>query len=442
MFELGKASAAPRLIGALSLGVVALVLRQFPLQLLGDGTPEFWLGGGLVLMSFVLYGEGGGLLTALVSVVSFLARGGAEGLAMLVHVAEAWAVYRIHRRYGSLVFSAAAFWLTAGWLMDGIVYGWWLGHEPGYLGLLLLKHGFNSVLGALGAELLLVAAGTGPLASPRPPAPGIALRSYFQNRTMFLVAAPALALGIVHTRATYQAGVDALQRQQDDQAPGQAAQRPGVLHAPLAAALGPAAVGHADQQPVVQVVAQVGGQGGHAAVAVLGMGRQALREEVGEAHAHCRVPTAQLGSGVRRGRRRAAQGLVQHQAERIDVGRRADRLDQLSPRADGVDGGALEGEVGVEEMLKHMDYIINLIGIEHMALGMDFVKYDGPRTLKDRHHPLHKDPLIKGFEEIEDLPNLIDGLQRHGYKDEEIKMVLGGNYLRVLKTILPEQSVI
>ncbi len=101
-----------------------------------------------------------------------------------------------------------------------------------------------------------------------------------------------------------------------------------------------------------------------------------------------------------------------------------------------------EGEVDIEDMLKHMDYMIKLVGIEHLALGMDFVKYDGPRTLKDRHHPLHKDPLIKGFEEIEDLPNMIDGLQRHGYKDDEIKMILGGNYLRVLKMILPEQSVI
>ena len=100
------------------------------------------------------------------------------------------------------------------------------------------------------------------------------------------------------------------------------------------------------------------------------------------------------------------------------------------------------GEVGIEDMLRHMDYIINLIGIDHMALGMDFVKYDGPRTLKDRHHPLHKDPLIQGFEEIEDLPNLVEGLQKHGYKDQEIAKILGGNYLRVLKTILPEQSVI
>jgi membrane dipeptidase len=101
-----------------------------------------------------------------------------------------------------------------------------------------------------------------------------------------------------------------------------------------------------------------------------------------------------------------------------------------------------KGEVAIEDLLKHMDYMIHLVGIEHLALGMDFVKYDGPRTLKDRHHPLHKDPLIKGFEEIEDLPNLIHGLQKHGYKEAEIALILGGNYLRVLKTILPEQSVI
>ena len=101
-----------------------------------------------------------------------------------------------------------------------------------------------------------------------------------------------------------------------------------------------------------------------------------------------------------------------------------------------------KGGADIEDLLKHMDYMINLVGIEHLALGMDFVKYDGPRTLKDRHHPLHKDPLIKGFEEIEDLPNLIDGLQKHGYKEAEIALILGGNYLRVLKTILPEQSVI
>jgi len=62
--------------------------------------------------------------------------------------------------------------------------------------------------------------------------------------------------------------------------------------------------------------------------------------------------------------------------------------------------------------------------------------------LKDQHHPLLQRTYIKDFEEIEDLPKLIEGLIRHGYNEEEIALILGGNSLRVLKNILPEQSVI
>ena len=96
----------------------------------------------------------------------------------------------------------------------------------------------------------------------------------------------------------------------------------------------------------------------------------------------------------------------------------------------------------IDDLLGHIDYMVELAGIEHIALGMDFIKYDGPRTLKDQHHPLHHRTYIKDFEEIEDLPNLIDRLGRRGYKESDIALILGGNYLRVLKTILPEQSVI
>ena len=96
----------------------------------------------------------------------------------------------------------------------------------------------------------------------------------------------------------------------------------------------------------------------------------------------------------------------------------------------------------LEDLLKHLDYMVELVGVEHIALGLDFIKYDGPRTLKDQHHPLHQRTYVKDFEEIEDLPKLIEGLVRHGYKEKEIALILGGNYIRVLKSILPEQSVI
>ena len=96
----------------------------------------------------------------------------------------------------------------------------------------------------------------------------------------------------------------------------------------------------------------------------------------------------------------------------------------------------------LDDLLKHLDYMVELVGVEHLALGLDFIKYDGPRTLKDQHHPLHERSYVKDFEEIEDLPKLVDGLARRGYKENEIALILGGNHLRVLKTILPEQSVI
>ncbi|MFQ5684276.1 MAG: dipeptidase [Candidatus Binatia bacterium] len=99
-------------------------------------------------------------------------------------------------------------------------------------------------------------------------------------------------------------------------------------------------------------------------------------------------------------------------------------------------------EATLEDLLQHLDHMVNLAGVEHVALGLDFVKYDGPRTLKDRHHPLEKPKLIKNLEEVEDIPKLIEALSRRGYEETEISQILGGNYLRVLKNILPEQSVI
>lgn len=90
----------------------------------------------------------------------------------------------------------------------------------------------------------------------------------------------------------------------------------------------------------------------------------------------------------------------------------------------------------VEDLVDHLEYMVNLVGVDYIGLGLDFTKYDGPRTLKDRHHPKKELTPIKDFEEIEDLPKLVEALQRRGFKDGEIKKVLGENYLRVLREVL------
>jgi len=96
----------------------------------------------------------------------------------------------------------------------------------------------------------------------------------------------------------------------------------------------------------------------------------------------------------------------------------------------------------LDDVLRHLDYMVELVGVEHVALGLDFVKYDGPRTLRDRHHPLREAGKVTDFEEIEDFPKLVQALMDRGYTEADIGLILGGNHIRVLKEILPEQSIV
>jgi membrane dipeptidase len=68
----------------------------------------------------------------------------------------------------------------------------------------------------------------------------------------------------------------------------------------------------------------------------------------------------------------------------------------------------------------HIDYISNLVGFDHIALGSD---YDGLL-----------DPPI-GVDDCSKLPNLTAELLKRGYKHENIKKILGLNFIRVFKDI-------
>ena len=68
----------------------------------------------------------------------------------------------------------------------------------------------------------------------------------------------------------------------------------------------------------------------------------------------------------------------------------------------------------------HIDYITNLIGFDHIALGSD---YDGILDPPD------------GVEDCSKLPNLTAELLKRGYKHENLKKILGLNFIRVFKEI-------
>ena len=72
----------------------------------------------------------------------------------------------------------------------------------------------------------------------------------------------------------------------------------------------------------------------------------------------------------------------------------------------------------VADAADHIDHIRKVAGIDHIGLGGD---YDGITTVPD------------GLEDVSKYPALTAELLRRGYKDDEVKKVLGLNILRVMK---------
>jgi membrane dipeptidase len=68
----------------------------------------------------------------------------------------------------------------------------------------------------------------------------------------------------------------------------------------------------------------------------------------------------------------------------------------------------------------HIDHAVKLGGVDHVGLGSDF---DGV------------DSVPRGMEDASKLPNLVRGLARRGYSEEDLGKILGGNLLRVMKQV-------
>jgi membrane dipeptidase len=78
------------------------------------------------------------------------------------------------------------------------------------------------------------------------------------------------------------------------------------------------------------------------------------------------------------------------------------------------------GTATIDSVIRHIDYIKNLVGIDYVALGSDF---DG----------IEVTPV--GLEDVSRFPNLTMALLRRGYSASEVKKILGDNYMRVFRAV-------
>jgi membrane dipeptidase len=81
---------------------------------------------------------------------------------------------------------------------------------------------------------------------------------------------------------------------------------------------------------------------------------------------------------------------------------------------------APRAQVTIDTVIKHIDYIKNLVGIDYVAIGAD---YDGGITA----------PV--GLEDVSKMPALTLALLKHGYSPADVRKILGGNFMRVFKQV-------
>ena len=75
--------------------------------------------------------------------------------------------------------------------------------------------------------------------------------------------------------------------------------------------------------------------------------------------------------------------------------------------------------VNVSDFVDHIDYMVDLIGIDHVGISSDFDGGGG----------------IEGWSDASETFNVTLELVKRGYTEEEIRKLWGGNLLRVMEEV-------
>ena len=97
----------------------------------------------------------------------------------------------------------------------------------------------------------------------------------------------------------------------------------------------------------------------------------------------------------------------------------------------------------LETVMAHAEYCIDVMGIDHVAFGPDTFfgdhvelhrRYAG--NLSTGEEPDHVEiDYVAGLENPSEFPNVMRWLVAHGYADEQIAKLAGGNVIRALRDV-------
>jgi membrane dipeptidase len=74
----------------------------------------------------------------------------------------------------------------------------------------------------------------------------------------------------------------------------------------------------------------------------------------------------------------------------------------------------------LDDIVAHIDRAVKIAGIDHVGIGSDF---DGIESAP------------QGLEDVSKMPALAAALRNHGYSEQDVRKIFGGNSLRVLREV-------
>ena len=104
------------------------------------------------------------------------------------------------------------------------------------------------------------------------------------------------------------------------------------------------------------------------------------------------------------------------------------------------------GDTRTETYFRHLDHVAQLVGPRHVGIGLDNLDKPGLEFLRrfidarPDEWPGKDQGLWEPLAcfEVEQLPELTDLMLRRGYSDEDVRGILGGNWLRVCREVWKE----
>jgi membrane dipeptidase len=99
----------------------------------------------------------------------------------------------------------------------------------------------------------------------------------------------------------------------------------------------------------------------------------------------------------------------------------------------------------VDDVIDHIDHVRDLVGIEHVGIGSDYGlesnDYVDREQLRrflaaaDSRYRVHAREAVEDLDHPLRFYTLAEALIRRGYSNDDVKLVIGGNFRRILSAV-------